>query len=386
LITQEDGRGLLEIRLKNPLRGVYKNRRLTKISTEYGSKEIYMKKQFAIFIDGDNISCSYYENILLMARSYGEIHETRVYADWTEPNMKSWKEKLLKNPAVEFQAFRFGANATDNRIIMDAVEMIFLNPAINAFCVVSTDSDYLFLAHRLRARGKYVLGIGGANAKKEWRDSCDTFLTLENGGSHSEADKPKHPKGDLYDERLTDRIVADGFDKAKATGKTDIDGWIIMADFAQIIEESYPGLWGQLGGNHRKTLEDYANATGKIDVDKSKPGKYRIRLQNASDAQTNNAALPGLEGILGYGFNQTKRDKHGWAYVANFWEAIKKHCPSFKNNPGFWKKYGSTVYEVLEEYEKKTGEIEIDKSRQGSWRVRQKPQEQTPDNSEIVAL
>ncbi|MDR2783485.1 MAG: NYN domain-containing protein [Treponema sp.] len=141
-----------------------------------------MVKQFAIFIDGDNISCNHYENVLSEVQSCGEIYETRVYADWTEPNMKSWKEKLLRNPAIEFQAFRFQSNATDNRIIMDAVEMIFLNPAINAFCIASADSDYLFLAHRLRARGKYILGIGGADAKKEWREACNNaefFLKRE---------------------------------------------------------------------------------------------------------------------------------------------------------------------------------------------------------------
>lgn len=348
-----------------------------------------MEKAFAIFIDGDNISCNHYENVLSEVRSYGEIHETRVYADWTEPNMKSWKEKLLKIPAVEFQAFRFGPNATDNRIIMDAVEMIFLNPNINAFCIASTDSDYLFLARRLRARGKYVLGIGGANAKKEWRESCNKFVKLENGNGHSEADKPECRQGDSYDTGLTGSIVEESFDKAQLTGKTDIDGWVIMVDFARIIQESYPGLWEQLGGNHRKALEDYANATGKIIIDKRKLGNYRIRLQNNSDGQLNNATLSGLDGILGYGFSHAKLDKDGWVYMSSFWEMVKKHCPSFKDNPDFWKRYGCrTPSELLEKYAGETGKIEIDKVKQGSLRVRQKPQqqEQAPDNSEILVV
>jgi uncharacterized LabA/DUF88 family protein len=245
-----------------------------------------MEKEFAIFIDGDNISCSHYENVLSEVRSYGEIHEIRVYADWTEPNMKSWKEKLLKNPAIEFHAFRFASNATDNRIIMDAIEMIFLNPTINAFCIASTDSDYLFLSYRLRAHGKYVLGIGGANAKKEWRESCNNFLILENGNSHLEADKPDHPQSDLYDTGLTGSIMTDGFDKANP----DIGGRVVMADFARIIQESYPGLWGHLGGKRRKALEDYASTAGKIVIDKTRSGNYRIRLKNDSDDWSANTA------------------------------------------------------------------------------------------------
>jgi hypothetical protein len=378
--------------------------------------------------------------------------------------MKSWKEKLLKNPAIEFQAFRFGPNATDNRIIMDAVEMRFLNPNINAFCIASTDSDYLFLAHRLRAHGKYVLGIGGANAKKEWCDSCNKFVKLENGNSHSKADKPEAPQdssdAELTDSivensnshskadkpeapqdssgaELTDSIVNNGFDKAKSTGKT-IDGSVLMADFAKIIRESYPGLWEQLGGNHRKALEDYANASGKIAIDKTKPGYYRIRLQSNSGGQTNNTAadkpeapqdssdaeltdsivndgfdkakstgktdrkhlvlmtnrdqiiekpsLSSLDVILEYGFNHAKLDENGWAYVSSFWEAIKKHYPSFKKHSKFLKQYGGTkAYELLKKYERETGKIELDKSKKGSLRIRQKSQERIPDNSEISA-
>jgi hypothetical protein len=346
-----------------------------------------MEKKFAVFVDGDNISSNHYENILLKTQNHGEIHEARVYTDWEE-SKKPWKEKLLKHPAREVQVTRYGLNATDFHIYMDVVEMISSNPNIDAFCIASTDSDYLFLARRLRVCGKYVLGIGAANAKKEWQDSCDDFVILENGSSHSVADEAESLQDNSQtNDLIPDSIVEDGFEKARSTGKADIDGWVIMNDFASTIEESDPGLWQRLGGNHRKALEDYAKTTGRIEIDETIPGKYRIRLnaQNDSAGQTN--SIRGLDGILGYGFNHANPDKDGWCYVASFLEAVKKYCPSFKKNPNFWEKeYGSKPQKILEKYEEETGKIEIDKTKTDSWRIRQKPQEQMRDNSTIPAV
>ena len=112
--------------------------------------------------------------------TYGEILVKRVYGDWTTPNMNMWKEVLIKEPATPCQQFRFGKNATDTRIIMDAIELMFHNANINAFCIVSTDADFYGLALRLRENGKYVLGIGKEISKSIWQESCDKFIKLEN--------------------------------------------------------------------------------------------------------------------------------------------------------------------------------------------------------------
>lgn len=118
-----------------------------------------MDKKYAVFIDGDNISATYFDSIMTEVIKEGEILIKRIYGDWTTSDMNSWKQKLFNTPIRIFQQFRFGANATDNSIIMDAIELINQNKDINAFCIVSKDSDYYSLALRLRENGKYVLGI-----------------------------------------------------------------------------------------------------------------------------------------------------------------------------------------------------------------------------------
>jgi len=138
-----------------------------------------MEKKFAVFVDGDNICADYYELAIKEIRStYGEILTKRVYGDWTIPNMNKWKDVLIKEPATPYQQFKLGKNATDSRIIMDAIEMMSRD-AINAFCIVSTDADFCGLALRLRENGKYVLGIGKEKSKLIWQEACDKYVKLE---------------------------------------------------------------------------------------------------------------------------------------------------------------------------------------------------------------
>ncbi|GBU26944.1 hypothetical protein R84B8_00460 [Treponema sp. R8-4-B8] len=138
-----------------------------------------MEKKFAVFIDGDNICAKDYVSAIREIATYGEILMKRVYGDWTTSNMNTWKDVLVKEPATPCQQFRSGKNATDTRIIMDAIELMFQNANVNAFCIVSTDADFCGLAQRLRENGKYVLGIGKEHSKPIWQETCDKFVKLE---------------------------------------------------------------------------------------------------------------------------------------------------------------------------------------------------------------
>ena len=94
-------------------------------------------RKYAIFIDGDNISPRYLESILSEVSKEGEILVRRIYGDWTTTNMNGWKDLLLKIPVRPVQQFRNGLNATDNAIIMDAIELANTNKEINAIFIVA---------------------------------------------------------------------------------------------------------------------------------------------------------------------------------------------------------------------------------------------------------
>jgi len=140
-----------------------------------------MEKKFAVFVDGDNVCAKdYIPAIKEISSTYGEILTKQVYGDWTTSNMNKWKDVLVKEPATPCQQFRSGKNATDTRLIMDAIELMIRNANINAFCIISTDADFYGLALRLRENGKYVLGMGKEHSNQIWQEACDKFIKLEN--------------------------------------------------------------------------------------------------------------------------------------------------------------------------------------------------------------
>ena len=50
--------------------------------------------KLAVLIDADNAQASVCENLLKEIARFGTAHIKRIYGDWTQPNLKSWKEEL----------------------------------------------------------------------------------------------------------------------------------------------------------------------------------------------------------------------------------------------------------------------------------------------------
>ncbi len=190
-----------------------------------------MEKKYAILIDGDNITPSYLEAIISEVSKEGDVLIKRLYGDWTTPNMNGWKPWLEKVPIRPVQQFRNGPNATDNTIIMDAVELANTNQGINAVCIVSTDSDYYSLALKLREYGLYVLGIGRRNAKQLWVNACNEFKYIEN------LDEEYEDSSDT-DKALEslDSLILHAYRKSRMTE----EGWVNLSDLGKSIRNYRP--------------------------------------------------------------------------------------------------------------------------------------------------
>jgi hypothetical protein len=133
-------------------------------------------QKIAMLIDGDNAQPSLLGNMIAEAGKYGQITIRRIYGDWTEPNMSSWKEELHKNAFQPVQQFRntVGKNATDSAMIIDAMDILHSRTA-DGFCLVSSDSDYTRLATRIREQGIFVMGIGKKETPKPFVNACRIF-------------------------------------------------------------------------------------------------------------------------------------------------------------------------------------------------------------------
>ena len=145
--------------------------------------------KLAILIDADNISPKYVKVILDEAATFGVAACKRIYGDWSDVRLKSWKDALLNNSIIPIQQYSYttGKNATDSAMIIDAMDLLY-GGNLDGFCIVSSDSDFTRLAARLREAGKLVIGMGESKALGPFVKACDQFKYLDLILDHGETD------------------------------------------------------------------------------------------------------------------------------------------------------------------------------------------------------
>lgn len=146
--------------------------------------------KLAVLIDADNISPKYVKVILDEAASFGVAAAKRIYGDWSDPRLKSWKDALLNNSIIPMQQYSYttGKNATDSAMIIDAMDLLY-SGNLDGFCIVSSDSDFTRLAARLREAGKLVIGMGESKTLGPFVKACDQFKYLDLILGHQEEEE-----------------------------------------------------------------------------------------------------------------------------------------------------------------------------------------------------
>lgn len=153
----------------------------------------------AVLIDAENISSKYASTILQEASSLGNIIYKRIYGNWTTPVLSSWKKQLLENAIQPIQQYSntTGKNSSDSALIIDAMDLLY-QKRLDAFCIVSSDSDFTRLASRLREDEMFVLGMGEQKTPRSFISACNKFsyldLLYKDRSATSEKKKKKRSK------------------------------------------------------------------------------------------------------------------------------------------------------------------------------------------------
>ncbi|WGX98009.1 NYN domain-containing protein [Nocardioides sp. L-11A] len=136
--------------------------------------------RLAVLIDADNTSPKHVSALLEELATYGVATVKRAYGDWTTPQLGGWKAQLNRHAIVPVQQFAYttGKNATDSALIIDAMDLLY-SGNLDAFALVSSDSDFTRLATRLRESGKTVYGLGLRKTPQSLVAAVDTFIYLE---------------------------------------------------------------------------------------------------------------------------------------------------------------------------------------------------------------
>lgn len=188
-------------------------------------------KNIAIFIDAENISHAFLEDITENIALYGIVSVRRIYGDWTSERMKGWKPLLLEYAIQPIQQFSntVGKNSTDSALIIDAMDLLYLQH-FDCFCIVSSDSDFTRLASRIREQGKYVIGIGEKKTPSSFVNACNEFLHIEPiSKNQREPSKTteKLNKTEILLEKAVDQL-------------SDSSGWVMLSQLMQYIRQVKP--------------------------------------------------------------------------------------------------------------------------------------------------
>jgi uncharacterized LabA/DUF88 family protein len=144
---------------------------------------ILSTSRFAVFVDLENAGgkAETLSNILEKVKIRGDILMGKVYG-YTE-KYSGLKELLLSNTFTVVPSLRYGVaqkNNADILLVLDAMEVAYINPLIDSFCIVSGDSDYTPLVGKLKSMGKFVLGISRSEAASTiFINACNEFQFLE---------------------------------------------------------------------------------------------------------------------------------------------------------------------------------------------------------------
>jgi len=195
--------------------------------------------KIAVLIDGDNIPAKYISEMMEEITKYGTPTIKRIYGDWTKPHLSKWKNLLLENAISPIQQYSYtnGKNATDSAMIIDAMDILYSN-RVDAFCLVSSDSDFTKLATRLREAGLQVYGIGEKKTPEPFIVACDKFIYLEilKNTEEDTGDKNKPKKDNLYS--ITPNIIR--LLKNSVADAADEDGWAFLGDVGSLIIKKQP--------------------------------------------------------------------------------------------------------------------------------------------------
>lgn len=148
------------------------------------------KLKIAVFIDFDNIEIGVKSTlhrefdvaaVLDALKERGEIVTKFAYANWGRQESAT---RALSEHAVQMvqrdPSPRGDKNGADINLALDALEMAFTHDHINAYAIVSGDSDFIALVNKLKQYDKRIFVVGGrAFTSTILQKNCHEFVAYE---------------------------------------------------------------------------------------------------------------------------------------------------------------------------------------------------------------
>jgi len=245
--------------------------------------------RIAVLIDADNTSKSDAAALIEEVAKYGVPTVKRAYGDWTNSHLNGWRSELPKyavQPMLQI-ANTTGKNSTDSALIIDAMDLLY-SGNVDAFALVSSDSDFTSLAIRLRGSGRTVYGMGLRKTPQSLRQAVDRFIFLEDlhdGGAVEEPQAEAAVPEDTEPRRIPDlrRLL-----ERAVNGTSHDDGWASLSSIANHVTRVDPSFSVKDYGASK--LVDLVRAQDYLEVEQPDNGSVRVRLRAGRKPATKKTA------------------------------------------------------------------------------------------------
>jgi uncharacterized protein (TIGR00288 family) len=246
--------------------------------------------RIAVFVDFENLAIGvrdskygHFEIELVLKRllEKGRIVYKRAYCDWSRYKDAVREFHMNGIELVDIpQSKMSGKNSADIRMVVDALDLCYAKQHIDAFALLSGDSDFSPLVSKLKENDKRVIGCGVKNSTSDLLiASCDEFIYYDDlaRAAAKPAAKPRKKKAESSDKRdeARERLLA--IVQSLSTEYDPLWGSLVK----QTIKRVYPGFNEQYYGykTFADLLED-AQAEGLIalELDEAR-GNYIVKLR-----------------------------------------------------------------------------------------------------------
>ena len=235
----------------------------------------------ALLIDFDNVTMGIRSDLQTELRNLlssdiisGKVAVQRAYADWRR--YPQYIVPLSESSIDLIFAPAYGSskkNATDIRLAVDAVELVFTRPEIGTYILLSGDSDFSSLVLKLKEYGKYVIGVGIRESSSDLLvQNCDEYYSYNAlAGLVKSSDETAAQKWDPW-ELVTDAIT-----------RMSKNGDVMRSDrLKQVMQEIDPSFDEKnLGMSKFSRFCQEASHKGLILVTKLENGQLEVALPSA---------------------------------------------------------------------------------------------------------
>ena len=229
----------------------------------------------ALLIDFDNVALGIQKDLTKELRTLlnsdiikGKVAVQRAYADWRR--YPQYIVPLSESSIDLIFAPAFGSskkNATDIRLAIDAIELVFTRPEIGTFILLSGDSDFSTMVIKLKEYGKYVIGVGIRESASDLLiQNCDEYYSYNDlAGLTKEVDTPS--------------IQRDPWELAgEAVAQMARNGDVMRSDrLKQVMQQIDPNFDERNAGFNRfSKFVVEAGQKGVVQVTKLDNGQYEV--------------------------------------------------------------------------------------------------------------